>query len=441
MTTMRIAIERLSFGGNGVGRIDGMVCFVPFSCPGDELLVRVTTRKRSYLIADIVEILTPGPERVPPSCPLFGSCGGCSWQHVAYQRQLSEKGRIFADTFWRGARVPAERIEAVLPSPAAYGYRSRVQLKLHQRRGKLLIGFYRQGTHRVEDAPAGCPIALPVINTALGRLRQVLNAFPDAGMIPRITIDAAGQGVVAVVSYGGRDMAAAERFFLERQSALSPISGLYLQADTTAGLRKVWGDDCLAYSLADASGDAEPCLLSYRPGGFSQVNSAQNVLLLQLVRRFAALRGGEQLLDLYCGNGNFSLPLARSVAAVTGIEEYADSIAAARDNARRNGINNAEFICADAEAGVRQLADDGRCFDVVILDPPRSGAAGVVQQLGLLGPGRIIYISCDPSTLARDCGVLRESGYGVQASVPVDMFPQTYHLESVTLLMRENEDT
>jgi len=188
------------------------------------------------------------------------------------------------------------------------------------------------------------------------------------------------------------------------------------------------------YSLPSDSATASFCSLSYRPGAFAQVNALQNVALLRLVRQFADCGKNDRILDLYCGNGNFSLPLAGDVAHVTGIEEYGDSIAAAHDNCRHNGISNAEFICADAASGVRRLLDNGRFFETVILDPPRSGAADVLDDLLRLKPERIIYISCDPSTLARDCGVLSTGGYGVVLSVPVDMFPQTYHLESVTLL-------
>jgi len=151
----------------------------------------------------------------------------------------------------------------------------------------------------------------------------------------------------------------------------------------------------------------------------------------------ACFQGSEQVLDLYCGNGNFSLPIAGQVAAVTGIEEYAGSIAAAEANRTVNGITNAEFFCADAAAGLKQLAVSGRRFDTVILDPPRSGAAEAVPELCRLNPARIIYVSCDPSTLARDCGLLAVNGYHVRESAPVDMFPQTYHLESVTLLQKQ----
>jgi 23S rRNA (uracil1939-C5)-methyltransferase len=432
----RINIEKLAFGGSGVGRINGKVCFVPYSCPGDELNVRVTAEKRSYLTASIADITTPGVDRVNPPCQLFGSCGGCSWQHVAYPRQLAEKRQIFADALWRGARVPAECIGDIIPSPCTYGYRSRVQLKLHTADGKLHIGFYRQGTHVVDDARQGCPIAAPVVNQVLGQLREILRSFPETARIPQINIDAAEQGVVVIITYSGNDGDGAADFFAHRRAELESVTSLYLQTGRKTTLRNVFGNGLLMYSLPNDSAAASSCSLSYRPGAFAQVNTLQNVALLRLVRQFADCGKNDRILDLYCGNGNFSLPLAGSVADVTGIEGYGDSIAAARDNCRHNGISNAEFICADAATGVRRLLDNGRFFETVILDPPRSGAADVLADILCLKPERIIYISCDPSTLARDCGALSTGGYSVESSVPVDMFPQTYHLESVTLLKR-----
>ncbi|NVN89546.1 MAG: 23S rRNA (uracil(1939)-C(5))-methyltransferase RlmD [Desulfuromonadales bacterium] len=434
MTEERIRIEKLAFGGSGVGRISGKVCFVPYSCPGDELTVRITSEKRSYVTAAIIEVITPGDDRVTPPCPLFGSCGGCSWQHVAYGRQLAEKRQIFAETLWRGGRIPGELIGDIVASPANYGYRSRVQLKLNADNGKLRIGFYRQGTHFVDDVCQGCPVAVPVVNQVLAQLRELLRTFPEPTRIPQISIDAAEQGVVTIVSYIGSDRNGTADFFNKRRDELENVTGLYLQTGKKSTFQKVFGNGELSYSLPSNSTAASPCSLSYRPGAFAQVNTLQNSALLRLVQTFADCSNNDRVLDLYCGNGNFSLPLAGSVSSITGIEEYADSIAAAQDNSRHNGITNAEFICADAAVGIKRLIHDGRYFETVILDPPRSGAVDVLSDILRLKPERIIYVSCDPSTLARDCGVLSAGGYGVESSVPVDMFPQTYHLESVTLL-------
>jgi 23S rRNA (uracil1939-C5)-methyltransferase len=338
---------------------------------------------------------------------------------------------------WRGARVEAEYVKGALPSASQYGYRSRVQFKLHGSGSKLKIGFFRTGSHIVDDVGEGCPVAMPVINEALAGLRKILATYADIRSIPKISIDCADQGVVAVVAYTGRDTAAVAAFFKNHREELLPLTGLFLRTNRNNVLQKVYGDDVLTYSLSSPATDKRSIHLSYQSGGFAQINREQNKAMLHTVMRLADFRGTEQVLDLYCGNGNFSLPIAHLVSAVTGIEEYAGSIAAARDNCLNNGMTNAEFICADAAAGTRKLADEGRFFDAVILDPPRSGAADAVIEVCRLNPAAIIYISCDPSTLARDCGLLAESGYSVKECVPVDMFPQTYHIESVTLLNKQ----
>lgn len=433
MADVMITIEKLAFGGSGIGRLDGKVCFVPFSCPGDELSVRVKEEKRSYLTASIVDVVSPSPHRVTPACPLFGRCGGCDWQHIDYACQIGAKRQILAETLWRGARVTDERVASTVASPQQFGYRSRVQFKLFGFSEGLQIGFFRAGSHYVEDAPLGCPIALPIINQALQRLRDVLYSFPEPAKIPQINIDCGEQGAVAIIHYSGSDPESVVSFFRERLAELAPLTGLFLRAGSKSILRKICGDGTLNYSLPGIGSGAD-CLIGFRPGGFSQVNLTQNRAVLELISRLAGFGGIESVLDLYCGNGNFSLPVACGVRAVTGIEEYADSIAAAVDNASCNGIGNAEFLCSDATGGVKRLADQGRAFDVVILDPPRAGAVEALPEICRLKPSKIIYVSCDPNTLARDCGRLALAGYRLQACIPVDMFPQTYHLESVTLL-------
>ena len=434
MADARVTIDRLAFGGNGVGRIGGKVCFVPFSCPGDELTVRVVSEKRSYLTAAITEIIRPGADRITPMCPLFGSCGGCNWQHVAYERQLSEKQAIFADTLWRGARVPVEKIGAIVAAPSPYAYRRRVQFKLSMTKPGLRIGFYRNASHDVEDAVEGCPVATREINAALSDLRGILSSFPEPDRIPQINVDATERAVVAIVNYTGADKDGAAAFFERCSARFGAISGLYLRCGRKSSLRKIYGDDLLEYFLTGGSDEKSPYSLTYKPGGFAQTNSAQNAAILALIRKFAGAAGHDRILDLYCGNGNFSLPLAGSVAHVTGIEEHSGSVESARENARRNGNANVEFLCATAAWGLRRIIGEGKRYNTVILDPPRTGAADALPELLRLGPEKIIYVSCDPASLARDCGILAAGGYDAENCVPVDMFPQTHHLESVTLL-------
>ncbi|HEY3423754.1 MAG TPA: 23S rRNA (uracil(1939)-C(5))-methyltransferase RlmD [Negativicutes bacterium] len=436
MIEHRVQIEKLAFGGNGVGRINGKVCFVPFSAPGDNLIVRIVEDKRSYVNAHIVEVITPSPGRIVPRCPLFESCGGCNWQHLAYADQLQAKRKILSETLWRSARVSSHLVVETVPAPVQYSYRSRVQFKLHSGPDKLDIGFYRQGSHQVEDAPEGCPIALPVINEALKCLRILFSSFPEANQIPQINIDCADQGCIAIVKYTGCDDEGVKTFIRNKAGSLGPVTGIFLQTGKKSPLQKIWGSELLTYSLPVNTPEAATCALRFKPGGFSQVNIVQNRAIMNLIRELANFGGGEQLLDLYCGNGNFSIPFSGEVASITGIEEHPGSIAAAVDNCRLNSVANAKYFAADAASGVRRLANEGQRFDVCILDPPRSGASDSLKEISRLHPRKIIYISCDPNTLARDCNRLSTMEYQVQKSIPIDMFPQTYHIESITLLQK-----
>lgn len=429
-------IDKLAFGGNGVCRIDGKVCFVPFSCPGDEVSLRITADKKSYCLASITGIINPSPFRTDPVCPLFGACGGCSWQHISYPVQLEQKRNILAETLWRGARVTADLVDDVVASPLQYGYRNRLQFKVSARNGKLRIGFYRQGSHQVEDTAGGCPIALTVVNQALECCRNVLQSYPDVDLISQISIDAGDSGLAVVIHHGGAVTSKNRAYFIDRSRDFGPCTGLFLKAGNKSSYEKLWGSAEICYGMDLAGPGRSPLALTYSPGGFAQVNQLQNLSMLSVIRRLGAFAPVEHLLDLYCGNGNFSLPLASEVASVLGIEGNADSIRAAEHNRELNKVANARFFCDDVTAGVLRLVDEGRKYDTVLLDPPRSGAGDAVAGVVSLQPNKIIYVSCDPSTLARDCGLLSGYGYGVVKCVPIDMFPQTYHLETVTLLCR-----
>lgn len=437
MPSTTAVIDKLAYGGNGVCRIEGKVCFVPYSCPGDQLRLRLTSQKKSYSTAEISEILESSAARTVPPCPIFGVCGGCSWQHVHYPLQLEQKRQIFAETLWRGARVPAELIAETIASPLEYGYRSRVQFKVSTKSGRLRIGFYRNGSHIVEDAESGCLVALPIINEIMGCFRSLLEDHAEAGMIEQISIDTGVQGAVAIVHCSGSDLPRLRTFLKDRITELEACSGLYLQSGQKAGLEKLWGHSEISYFMPRPDPADEPCLLSYSPGGFAQVNQTQNVAILSIITTFADFRSTEKLLDLYCGNGNFTIPLAGQVASALGIEGSEVSIHSANANKTRNAAHNVQFICNDVRNALQELVSAGERFDVVLLDPPRNGAGEVVADIAKIAPSKIIYVSCDPSTLARDCGLLAGQGYRVVRSVPLDMFPQTYHLESVTLLIKE----
>lgn len=439
MRTVEIEIEKFAVGGAGFGHVDGKACFVPFTAPGDVARVRVTREKKSYLEAELLELVSASSERVPPPCPTFGDCGGCTMQHIGYADQLAAKQQLFTEQLQRFARVDASRIAPIVPSDTPWGYRSRVQIKLRWIDNRLMMGFYRSGTHLVVPFPELCATVSPLINTIITELREALPSSPEPDRIPQVDVATGDDGqTIVIIHYIGEGKRAVARFFLDNHERLIPSAGgIWLQHGRKQTIERIAGLERLSYGISVRSASAVHDLrLSFSRGGFSQVNLSQNRHLVRLVCEMAELRVNRRVLDLYCGNGNLTLPLALLSPDVTGIEEYPPSIADAQFNARSNGIEGITFLAADCEAGVKRLVEKGELFDLVVLDPPRSGAACIMKQIPALKPGRVIYVSCDPVTLARDIAILKNFDYSVTRSVPVDMFPQTSHIESVTLIER-----
>ena len=438
MNEHSLRIEKLAFGGSGLGYVAGKVCFVPFTASGDTVRVRVVAEKRSFMTGEAVELIEPSPLRVTPPCPVFGSCGGCNWQHLAYAAQTEAKGAIFADLLWRSGRVDKELIEPVLAAPEPYGYRARVQLKVRFVEGQLHMGFYRSGTHFIVDVPEQCAIASQAVNRTFSALQNALLTLAEVDKIAQVDVTTGDDdGTVLIFHYTGerpRETVTA----LRNSRILSAADGLYLQSGRKGSLTHIAGPEILTYRVPSALAPDRPEIkLSFAAGSFSQVNYRQNLALVSTVRDWAGLTGNEAVLDLYCGNGNLSIPLADQAKSIVCIEDYGPSIGDALRNCGLNHIDNASCHSMDAVAGIEKLKNSGARFDVVILDPPRTGAAELVRHIPALKPAKVLYVSCDPATLARDAGILGKLGYKVFRSRPVDMFPQTYHIESVTLFEPE----
>jgi 23S rRNA (uracil1939-C5)-methyltransferase len=440
MSEATVTIEKMVYGGAGLGRVEGKACFVPLTAPGDQARIRVVKEKRSYIEGVLLELAEPSPLRVEPLCPFFGSCGGCNWQHLPYQEQLNQKAEIFAGTLSRIGRVESDNILPVAASGNRYGYRSRIQLKLALRKGRAVLGFFRTGSHEVIEIQNGCAIADPLLNLMTEQLRAVLDRLPELDGIPQIDLSVGDDGCgLAVIHFHGKNVEKLAARLKEFRNALRSIGGVLVRSGAKGAPRQVYGIDSLSYAIAaEVFGGSRDLRLRFSKGGFSQVNYRQNLELVRTVCEWGAFRGTERVLDLFCGNGNISLPVAARVARVFGVEGFAPSIEDAVHNAAANGVGNASFETCDALAAVRRLVKGGERFDVVILDPPRGGAEGA-GEIAQLRPEKIIYISCDPATLARDLALISEQGYEVTRSRPVDMFPQTYHLESVTELVRKSK--
>lgn len=439
MLDSTVTIERMCYGGAGFGRVEGKACFVPFTAPGDQARIRVVKEKRSYMEGELQELVIASTLRVEPPCPFFGTCGGCNWQHLPYEEQLKQKGEIFAGNLSRIGRVQSDDLLPVAGSPKQYGYRSRIQLKVGKKKGALLLGFFRTSSHDIVDlGKVGCAIADPLLNQITAELRALLAGLPDVESISQIDLSIGDDAQsIAIVHFAGKDPAKLAEHLLAARTELPSVHGLFLRSGAKAQIEQIFGIDTLGYTIpAGLFPGSREMRLNFSRGGFSQVNYLQNFELIRTVWQWGGFTGKERVLDLYCGNGNISVPIAPYVAELIGVEGYAPSIQDAVANAARNGVANVSFQVSDAALAIRRFAKQGERFDLVILDPPRAGAEAA-GDIASLNPAKIIYVSCDPATLSRDLALICDRGYRVTRSQPVDMFPQTYHLESVTELRRE----
>ena len=426
-----VEIRSLAQGGHGVATsADGRTLFVPGTVPGDRLRCRITEVRRRYLRGQLVELVQSGPERIVPQCRHFGDCGGCDWQMLAYADQCRYKQQLLQQTCaHRLGAAAAECLEPLLASETAFGYRSRAQLKAHAAGGAFALGFYRRGSHFVVDVQ-DCPLLAAPLRALLAPLRQLFAGTPYAAWVPQIDAATDDAGAIRLlVHYRGEDLAAFCRWLQPRLATLAvagPLAVL-VQAGRKARIRLLCGEPQLRIRV-----DEPPLWLAYGPGGFAQVHLAQNRALVARLLDWAAVQPSDQVLDLYCGMGNFTLPLARRAARATGVEDYAPSIEAARANARETGLaaRTVFEVAATADCLSRLTAAP----DLVVLDPPRSGAYEAVAGLVRLRPSRLVYVSCDPQTLLRDLVPLLGQGYDLLRLGALDLFPQTHHTEVVALL-------
>jgi 23S rRNA (uracil1939-C5)-methyltransferase len=429
-----LEISALVHGGRGIGRYEGKAIFVPLTVPGDRVDCRVVKSKRRYVEAELSEVVESSPLRREPPCPFFGSCGGCQWQHIPYQEQARWKEKIFTDLMLRSQLVSGDCLvsddclKAIVPAPEEWGYRNRVQFKCHLSAEGLAIGFYQHGSHYVVDVDK-CRLISPEIQRTLGLLRNELPEAPCLDCLPQVDVACGDDGAIRVVLHvlpeGRQQLHSWLQAFADRHQVNACVQSSRREAPEV-----VCGEGDLTVNV-----DQPEIALRYGPSGFVQVNSAQNRSMVAAMLDLLALNGTEKVLDLFCGMGNFSLPLARRAGHVSGVEGHAASIANARINATVNNIANVDFYTADATAVMSryQMTDD---LDLVVLDPPRTGCYLLSLELIKLRPQRILYVSCDPATLVRDLTPLVQGGYEVVSSQAFDLFPQTWHIESMTLLRR-----
>lgn len=411
--TVALEITGLANGPDGIARHEGRVVFVPGVAPGDRVRARLVTDRGAFLRAEVVHRCVDGPARRAAPCPWVGSCGGCPWQHVAYPAQLAAKAANVREVLARIGGVVAARELAIRAAPDEWRYRHRIRLHVGP---DGVLGYRRPRSHRVVEI-GDCVIADATITAMLPGIRQLVPQL--ATRLRDLELIANGDGrVVASGAAEGAFAAADDRRVAAFLAEHRALAGVRL---TGASWRRDWGD----LRLFVRPDDGDPIV--QHPGTFSQVNPAANRLLVETVRTLA--EPARRVLDLFCGAGNLSLPLARAGIAVTGVDANAGAIADARASAAAGAIPGTRFEPVEALRFLRQQGLDAA--ELVILDPPRTGAAAEISQLARLRPARIVYVSCDPATLARDVAVLARAGYTVDRVQPLDLFPQTPHVETV----------
>src|SRR5574337_1408900 len=425
------AIDDLSHDGRGVAHVDGKTVFVSDALPGERVRAKLLRRHRNFDEAHAGEILAASPDRVTPRCPHFGTCGGCVLQHLAPVAQIAAKQNILAQNFARIGHVEPARWLAPL-SAGAWGYRRRARLsvKFVPKKGKTLVGFRERDPRFVAEL-LNCDVLDPALGDKLDALGALLDDMQGAASIPQIEFSAGDAARVLVF----RHLAPLPDADQRRLAAFGRAHGLaiLLQPGGTASVHPLDGPPVALHYALPVFG----LKLAFAPLDFVQVNARINQKMIEHALALLQPGPGDRVLDLFCGLGNFSLPIARRAAHVCGVEGDAGLVERARANAAANGIGNAEFHVGDLAGEVRGSAWARADWDAMLLDPPRSGADELLKQLPGKSVRRVVYVSCHPASLARDAGTLvREHGFRLEAAGVMDMFPHTAHVESIALFER-----
>ncbi|MFL6653580.1 MAG: 23S rRNA (uracil(1939)-C(5))-methyltransferase RlmD [Sulfurifustis sp.] len=425
-------VESLTHDARGVARIDGKTTFIEGALPGERVRFRYHNKKSRYDTGAVLEVLEPSPDRTTPPCPHYGICGGCSLQHLGAPAQVRAKQRVLAETLVHVGRVePARWLPPIEGSPQHYRRRARLGVRNVPKKGGVLVGF-RERRRSYITPLENCLTLDARLAALLPGLRDLVSRLSRPDRLPQIEVSA-GDNVCALVF---RHLEALTPADIEHLRAFAEQSGViaYLQPGALDTVHALWppSPPTLAYHLPHFD-----VRLQFAPTDFIQVNGGVNRALVTRAVELLDPNRSESVLDLFCGLGNFTLPIARRAGRVAGIEADAGLIERARANAAMNGLGNAEFRVGNLyDADVASLFSDGR-WDKLLLDPPRAGAMEAIKALPADAPARIVYVSCNPGTLARDSEYLvHVLGYRLEAAGIADMFPHTSHVESIALYVR-----
>lgn len=418
-----VKVDALSYGPHGIGRKDGQAVFIPLTAPGDEAVIRIVSEKGNYSIGELSRLLEPSPLRQPPPCPYFGQCGGCPWQHIQYREQLVAKEKSVEEALRRIGKLGGFELLPIIASPNEYHYRRRIRLQVDERKK---VGFHRALSHELIEIES-CLIADADLDRRLSGVREWVGGLRTRiHQVEMVQSDEGAAVVFAGKAEGGFAPEDDSRnlHFLEEHKE---ITGLVLYGK---GWRRSWGQGTILIHSGDGLRfelDAEL---------FTQVNREGNKEITRELLGWGEFHNRDRLLELYCGAGNFTLPLARLAGEVVAVEGNRRSIENGRVNSRLNALENIRWIYSDVAKWAKLLRGKKDRFSKIILNPPRSGAKGVELNLAPLKVEKILYLSCNPTTLARDLSQLAMNGYRLKRVRPIDLYPHTFHVEALAEMVR-----
>ena len=450
---IELNITSLTSDGDGVGRAGELVFFVPNTAVGDTVRARVLKVKKNVGFGRVEEVLTPSADRIAPECPVSFSCGGCVYRHISYEAECRAKRQKVIDAVTRIGRLPEELVRDIVPSKNIDGYRNKAMIPVGlDRDGKVVMGYYARHSHNIMHC-LRCRLSPSVFNDIIADVYAFLSRRPglvytlqNRRGIRHIYLRGTAQGEVMVCVIAGKrrfeDDSVLYDSLKEKYPQIKSIVVNVNACDTNVILGdrtfSVWGADSLTDTLCELR-------FEIAPEAFYQINRDQTQRLYAKAKGYAALTGEETLLDLDCGAGTIGLTMADSCKELIGVEIIPEAIENAKRNAQNNGIANARFFCGDATAAAEKLREEGVRPDVIVVDPPRKGLTPeLIATVAEMSPDRIVYVSCDPATMARDLKLFTEQNYSVKEITPFDMFPRTSHVESVCLMSRRkirNEET
>lgn len=448
---INLKITSATAEGNGVGKTeDGIAIFVPLSAIGDELEVKILKTKKTYAFGKIEKIITPSPARINVDCPQFSKCGGCTWRHISYEEELKIKSMRVYDAITRIGGISKTEFKPIISCENNLRYRNKAQFPAGiDKDGNVIFGFYSFHTHRIIDCN-DCLLQPEIFNKIIEISKNFINQTNNdiynettgKGKLRHLYIrigEITGEIMVCYV-VNGNGLKQEDLLVKMLVDNIQNIKSIIINSNrekTNVILgkknRTVYGKDYITDIL---------CGLRFKisPFSFWQVNRSQAEKLYSKAKEYANLSSNDILLDLYCGTGTIGLTMAKECKTLVGVEIVEDAISDAKENALNNNITNARFICADSSKATEQLEKEGLKPNVIILDPPRKGCdSELIKTIFKMSPKKIVYVSCDPATLARDLQLLEQGGYITKEITPCDMFSRTAHVETVVLMSRKEE--